>query len=1243
MSKRLWFRWEIAVLLNCLLILGMAPSLSAQTAGSGALTGTATDASGAVIPNATVTATSVDTGQARTAITASDGAYTITLLPPGKYRVRFEANGFKPVEVPSATINVTETAVLDRKLDVGAQTQTVTVEGEVETIQTASSALGTVVGTTAVTALPLNTRNYTNLLTLSAGANAAVTNASFTGKGGTLIAVNGGGTAQNTYLQDGVPINNWFSFNTGAEGVEFGSFAIPIPDAIEEFKIQTSTYDAGYGRNPGANVNVITKSGTNSYHGSAFEFFRNSSLNANDWIRNFQGLSKPVLNSNQFGGTFGGPIKKDKFFFFVSYQETRQKNGIVGYGSSSATLPPIPNGNRGTCPPGFTAPGQCDAAGAAFILALAAAVCPAAHIGVTADSSQVVGGINIVCPSAGTGLNGLFNITPVAIQLLQAHLPSGGYLIPSSGTANYVNQTFSDPAHFSDHNGMGNFDYVINSKHTLSARYDYEQDPTNSPFPTLNITLIGNTLPGNPVVTTKWNHNALLKLTSILSNNLVNEARVAYQRNVTIDSYSNPFSDSQFGITPLNPGYDHLSYFTVGAGSGGFSFGPHYFFDGVFPENQFEWSDQISWTHGKHTVRTGVEVERIQLSRTYPGNQGGNPTFPRFADFLIGLCAGSAAGCNGGAASNMTTAGNFSSPTAAFDYLIRTTDINTFVQDDFKLNSRVTLNLGIRWEYDGLPYLKDGNYSNFWTGAAGASSLPGSSPATGTLAGYIVPANYNGPLPAGLTQSKNNCATQHCAPLNNFAPRVGFAWQPLTSNRWVVRGGAGFFYDLIGGQIFADGNPGVTPPGEVSPVTPPSGATLANPWVLPPVVAGPAGTYGFPLRWVNTASFANSGLSQTIVQQDLKTPLTYEWNLNTQYEFHRNWVLELGYVGSHGIHQVGQSRSGAQGQGTTVQGFNLAPLAGAGCTSCALTGATTNTSSNASTRVPYLGLSPTDAMIASTSSYKYNSLQATVRKQLSYGLQLQGSYTWSRAFIALPFFLNTFPYDVITYEPNNNYRPHRFVLNYVWNLPFARAHGLMGRVTEGWSLSGVFTIQDGTPLTITDGTGGSIFFGGQGANSTGQLCPGVTYANLLTSGSLTQRVSGGLTTGVGYLNGKGQGVLCNPSYWDSRVGQFVALGPSLTAPTGNAGGVPINSGTAFGNMGGGAVLGPGQNNWDMSIAKSFTIREGQSLQFRSEFFNTFNHAQFSNPTTVASASSFGQISTTSVSPRIIQLALKYLF
>jgi hypothetical protein len=238
----------------------LASSLMAQTGGTGALTGTITDSSGAVVRDAKVTATSADTGQARTVTTGADGTYNFGLLAPGNYRVKFEATGFQAVEIPAAKVNVTETAVLDRTLQVGAATQAVTVEGSVEMIQTTSSTLGTVANAQTVTELPLNTRNYTNLLTMTAGASSSVTNASTIGKGSPFIAVNGGGTAQNTYLQDGVMVNNWYSFNTGVEGVAFGSFAIPPPDAITEFKIQTSTYDAGYGRGPGANVNVSAPS-----------------------------------------------------------------------------------------------------------------------------------------------------------------------------------------------------------------------------------------------------------------------------------------------------------------------------------------------------------------------------------------------------------------------------------------------------------------------------------------------------------------------------------------------------------------------------------------------------------------------------------------------------------------------------------------------------------------------------------------------------------------------------------------------------------------------------------------------------------------------------------------------------------------------------------------------------------------------------------------------------------------------
>ena len=265
-------RWVIAFLMSLL----WAPLLLSQSASTGALTGTVKDSSGAVIPNTTVTAVNLDTGQTRTTMTGTDGTYKFSLLPPGNYRVRFEGAGFSTLEFPSATVSVTETAVLDGVLRVGTQTQSVTVESDVETIQTTNSALGTIATAKTVTEIPLNTRNYTNLLAFSTGVSGNVSNATTLGKGATNMAVNGATTGQNTYSQDGVTVNNYDSVGGVSEGQQFGSFAMPNPDSIAEFKIQTSSYDAGYGRNPGANVNVVTKSGTNSFHGDVYEFFRNT-------------------------------------------------------------------------------------------------------------------------------------------------------------------------------------------------------------------------------------------------------------------------------------------------------------------------------------------------------------------------------------------------------------------------------------------------------------------------------------------------------------------------------------------------------------------------------------------------------------------------------------------------------------------------------------------------------------------------------------------------------------------------------------------------------------------------------------------------------------------------------------------------------------------------------------------------------------------------------------------------------
>jgi len=1191
---------------SLLLLFALSCFLVAQTAGTGALTGTLTDPTGAVVPNVTITATNSDTGQTRTAKTGGDGVYTISLLPPGTYKVSFAATGFKTAEVSGVKINVTETPVLDRGLEVGAQSEQVNVQAEGEVLQTSSSTLGTVVGERSVAGLPLTNRNYTQILSLAAGVSASVNNASAVGNGSADVGVNGMDPSHNNYQMDGVSIT---PIGGGGPGQGFYSgIGIPSPDALAEFKIQTSLYDAGYGRNPGANVNVITKSGTNSWHGTGFEFFRNTALNANSFFQNRSGGGKLPLNQNQFGGVIGGPIKKDKLFIFGSYQGTRQKNGVDATGNTTgATLPPIPLGDR-------NAPG--------FQKALGAAFCndPTFSKNLPIGPGLTMGGVQVACDGS--------NINPVALNILRLKLPNGNYYIPSSPTGKYlVGATFIDPSIYSEEQYLVNADYLLSAKHTLSTRYFYSHEHQSQGF---NCLISATTcLPGGGQDDIFNNTAAVLKLTSILSNSLVNEARMSFQRNESNLGTKQKFTDSQVGITPVTPQINFLAPITIlGQFDSGGLTEPNFNLS-----NQFQWADQISWTHGKHSIRAGGEFEHIQWPWVFPGISKGWLLFQTFPDFLLGLSAcapgtfapavanvpGSCndknpGGTNGTVLSNIiATVLAVKTPPTGIVHGYRLNNANIFIQDDFKATSRLTLNLGLRWEFDAYPTDKYGNLTNIWLSQIQKVPVPGSSSATGTYSGFVAPANYQGVLPAGILKNSSNGPTRTGAPWNNFAPRIGFAWQPTGNSKFVVRGGYGYFYDRVNGNSLIHAVEQSPPYSLTLDNSGPAlgYATLANPY--PNQQLGWGDT-----RWVNFQTGASSNLNYPFMQENFTTPLVQSYNLNIQYQFAPTWVLEVGYAGSHGIHLVDSGRE-----------MNLAGLASS---SHPINGITTNTLANASLRVPFLGFAPNGLQQSgSDGSEKYNSLQVSLRKQFSHGFQMQAAYTFARAFTNLqanpaPGLNGSVagtnadsndPRDLRQqYGLNTGYRPQRLVVNYTWDIPFRSQKGFAGKLLGGWNLSGVTTIQSGQPLTVNDTRGGSIFCGTCQAAfsnvvSRAQMAPGKTNADVATTGSVEQRLGA-------YINASAFGAL----------------------PT-------IGDGTGFGNSGIGILYGPGQFNFDASLVKTTRvggIHESATLQFRAEFFNIFNHAQFSNPvSTDISQINFGQITGTSVNPRVIQCAIKYAF
>jgi hypothetical protein len=954
--------------------------------------------------------------------------------------------------------------------------------------------------------------------------------------------------------------------------------AVPAPDSVQEFKVQTQLYSAEFGRAGGASVNLITKSGTNQFHGGLYEFFRNEVMNANDFflktseLQNGQSNRPPILRQNQFGGTVGGRIRRDKTFFFVSYQGTRQFNGAApGLAISNPAYPRLPLGDRSN---------------AAALRAELGAI----YGGRTGYLGGSPGGGNTILPDGS-------NINPVAIEILQAKLLNGNYLLPTfapsslkdgaggiNGGQVYSNANFSFPSKFDENQYVIDLDHCISTRQTISGKFFSGGQTIHSPA--------GN-VPGFFFTTLPQNTNFSLIYTFILSPTFLNEARLGYVRITDPQLRNDPFMAADVGMLPAPDSGGRFPELDIV--NAGLDFGADYVTNSS-KENVYTYSDLVSKVAGRHALRFGATFVRHQLNANQNPSAAGQMFLYNFADFLLGQSG----------TQNGTGLSNILAPFAAtgsFEKALRFSDFSVFMQDDWKVKRNFTLNLGLRWDYFGWPTDLRGRLAGFNTRkiAEGPFGIP---PPGGTYSGYTIAQSFiqqnpTATIPTGVTPVSDSLMDGE--DLKNFAPRIGFGWQLI--DHMSVRGGYGIFYPRvssivalanIAGPPFNDTGLGFGPL-----------PTLQDPFSSLDLPRDSAYPLWQPRQYIPGRT-ATTFLSPT--DPTSRNPYVQQWNMTIQYEVARELLLEIGYMGSHGLRLLNTRQANQPG---------IASMANS------IRGVTANTinSANTQARSPIAGI-VTDRGLALTQmsgSSKYEALVASLNKRFSHGLQFLTAFTYGKS------------------EDNNSLTPQGDVLNaqvpgdsttlnhwglssfdrtlrsttsFIYELPQPFRKGpIANRVFGGWAAAGVMTFQSGTPITFL------APFSSSAVKPAGFLTPdvkpGVALNDLEGSGSVESRFTR-------YFASPGLG---NPG------SLFVLPGPIDYGALGR--GLPIRS--------------PGQKSIDFMLSKRTAIREKANLEFRAEAFNIFNWVNFGAPDSNVGDPGFGIISSTTTAPRILQLAMKLTF
>jgi outer membrane receptor protein involved in Fe transport len=1244
----------------------------------GRILGRVTDPSGAVLAGVKVTLTNEATSVSNESTTSNAGEYGFPQVPVGTYTLSFDLTGFKTNVRKGIMVDLNQVITLNSALQIGETKETVEVTSEAPLVDTTSTQLGAVMDSRQVSNLPLNTRDTYQLLQLQPGVMSTVGSSNtlvYGSDNSGAVSVNGGRGRSNNFSVNGGDANDLFANLPTVQ---------PSPDSIQEFRVLTNTFDAEYGRNSGSVVNVVTKSGTNDWHGDMYEFFRNKVLNANNYCLTeaADGLAcnKPQFNQNQFGGTFGGPIKKERTFFFASYEGRRIRQGIQ---SPAVTVPssqerPSPthvvNGQivsdfsdinpvTGLNPLPFT--------GALTNSALLAnrPGCQAANYLVNGPTATIqdtapygISPGNPLPPVFPTSQIPLACMDPTAVDLLQfvPQAPNDGSLISTVPTEPIRGDQFTVKV-----------DHRINDKQNLSIYYYFNDDRTVQPF--ANFELTGADVPGFGSILAERFQQWNITHTFTISNSTVNEFRFNYNRegqetfqhpaNTELVQNSCPpappwltgvtgpvpcfYGDvpgNLYGIHPyLGAGREGLPSISV---SGGFSLGNDS--EGELPQtgNSFQWADSLTKVRGNHTLKFGVDIRRQQFNQFYYYNVNGtfdyyggglndvgaNSLYP---NFLLGL------------------PDSYNQGSAQVEY-VRNTGLYLFAQDSWKIKPNVTLNYGLRWELNTpladkaqhVETFRPGQMSTVYPcgGATDCSSQD--------AVGLVVPGDPG--VPAGMTQTYYKA----------FAPRIGIAWSPGSSGKTSIRAGWGLFYNPIEQLVLAQF--GAEPPF--------GGSTTVSETQFNLPFLGQDGTQ-YPNAFNGVIS-PQRGTAQNWAQFEpidlfgdfqphMRTQYSAQYNFTIQHELARDTKLEIGYVGSQGhrllaTHDINYSNpqtcldiNAVLGDGTCGPfledsqfvfpasavappgGFHLpygpnGPSvipAGTSLAGLDLVGLRRYSSPQCN---PFTGAGcPADGVPVFTSIFAqdtiansgYNSLQVSLERRFSHGLQFNGAYTFSKSIDEASSFEG-----ILNPLPGAHNRAlslfdarHRFVLSYVWELPIRKFSGFAGKALDNWSVSGITTYQTGFPIRITSSADNELM------NSADFEYPGEPD-QLAPLQRLRPQSHGGY-----YFNQNSftENATDNTAVSCSTQIVYGCYDSSLLGRVGTA---PRT-----------ICCGPGISETDFAAVKMIPVNERMHVEFRGELFNVFNHTQFYNPDgNSTDGTQFGRV-TEVKPPRLAQFALKLYF